>query len=38
MEQGKVEVDEIDLGFCLIHVLIVFLPCEFSDVLKVYRL
>jgi hypothetical protein len=24
MEQGKVEMDEIDFGFCLNHVLIVF--------------
>ncbi len=30
--------DEIDLGFCLIHVLIVVLPCGFLDVLKVYIL
>jgi hypothetical protein len=35
MEQGEVEVDEIDFGFCLIHMLIVFLPCEFLDVLRV---
>jgi len=32
MEQGKVEVDEIELEFCLFHVFIVFLPCGFSDV------
>jgi hypothetical protein len=32
MEQGIVEVDEIDLEFCLFHVFIVFLPCGFSDV------
>jgi hypothetical protein len=38
MEQGKVEVDEIDLGFYLTHLLIVFLPCEFLDVLRIYRL
>jgi hypothetical protein len=35
MEQGKVEVDEIDLGFCLIYVLIVVLPCKFLDALGV---
>jgi hypothetical protein len=38
MEQEKVEADEIDLGFCLIHVFIVFLPCEFSDIIRIYRL
>lgn len=38
MEQEKVEADEIDLGFCLIHVLIVFLPCEFLDIIRRYRL
>lgn len=38
LEQGKVEVDEIDFGFCLIHVLIVFLPYESSDVLRIYKL
>jgi hypothetical protein len=32
MEQRKVEVDEIELEFCLLHVFIVFLPCRFSDV------
>jgi hypothetical protein len=32
MEQKKVEVDEIELEFCLFHVFIVFLPCKFSDV------
>ncbi len=32
------EVDEIDLGFVLIHVLIVVLPCGFSYVLGVYTL
>jgi len=26
------EVDEIELEFCLFHVFIVFLPCRFSDV------
>jgi hypothetical protein len=26
IEEGKVEIDEIDLGFCLIHVLYRVLP------------
>jgi hypothetical protein len=38
LEQGKVEVDEMNLGFCLIHVFIMFMPCGFLDVLGIYRL
>ncbi len=26
-KEGKVEVDELNLGFCLIHVLYIILPC-----------
>jgi hypothetical protein len=33
-----VEIDEIDLRFCLLHVFIIILPCGFSYVLKVYIL
>ncbi len=29
---GKMEVDEIELEFCLFHVFIAFLPCGFLDV------
>ncbi len=36
-EKGKVEVDELDLGLCLIHVLYIILPCGFIELLGVYR-
>jgi hypothetical protein len=36
-EEGKIEVDELDLGFYLIHVLYIILPCEFTKLLGVYR-
>ncbi len=37
MEEGKpIEVDELGLGFCLIHVFNVVLPCEFTNMLGVY--
>jgi len=36
-EEGKVEVDELDLGFCLIHVLYIILPCGFTKLSKVYK-
>jgi hypothetical protein len=36
-EEGKVEVDEIDLGFCLVHVLHIILPCGFVKLLGVYK-
>jgi len=35
-EEGKVEV-ELDLGFCLIHLLYILLPCGFTKLLGVYR-
>jgi len=34
-EEGKVEV-ELDLGFCLIHLLYILLPCKFTKLLGVY--
>jgi hypothetical protein len=37
-EEGKVEVDELDLGFCLICVLYIILPYGFTKLLGVYRL
>ncbi len=36
-EKGKVEVDELDLGLCLIHVLYIILPCGFTKLLGVYK-
>jgi hypothetical protein len=36
-EEGKVEVDELDLGLCLIHVFYIILPCGFIELLGVYR-
>jgi hypothetical protein len=36
-EEGKVEVDKLDLGFCVIHVLYIILPCGFTKLLKVYK-
>jgi hypothetical protein len=35
IEKGKVE---IDLGFCLIHVLYRVLPCGYVDLMHVYRI
>ncbi len=36
-EEGKVEIDELDLGFCLIHVFYIILPYGFTELLGVYR-
>ncbi len=37
IEEGKlVELDELGLGFCLIHVFYGVLPCEFTNMLGVY--
>jgi hypothetical protein len=37
MEEGKlIEVDELGLGFCLIHVFYVVLPWRFTNMLGVY--
>ncbi len=36
-EEGKVEVDKLDLGVCLIHVLYIILPCGFTKLLGVYK-
>jgi len=36
-EEGKVEVDKLNLGFYLIHVLYIILPCGFTKLLKVYK-
>jgi hypothetical protein len=36
-EEGKVEIDELYLGFCLIHVFYIILPCGFIELLGVYK-
>jgi hypothetical protein len=36
-EEGKVELDELYLGFYLIHVLYIILPCGFIELLGVYK-
>jgi hypothetical protein len=36
IEERKVEINEIDLGFCLIHVLYTILPCGYTDLMGVY--
>jgi hypothetical protein len=38
IEEGKVEIDEIDLGFFLIHTLYMVLPCGYIDLTNVYRI
>jgi hypothetical protein len=38
IEKGKVEIDEIDLGFCLIRVFYRVLPCGYTDLMGVYRI
>ncbi len=37
-EKGKVEINKLDLGFCLIHVLYIILLCGFTKLLRVYRI
>jgi hypothetical protein len=36
-EEGQVEMNELNLGFCLIHVLYIILFCGFTKLLGVYR-
>jgi hypothetical protein len=38
IEKGKVGIDEIDLGFCLIHVLYKVLPCGYTYLMGVHRI
>jgi hypothetical protein len=38
IEEGKVEINEIDLGFCLTHVLYMVLPCGYTNLMGVYRI
>jgi hypothetical protein len=37
-EETFVEVYEVDLQFCYVHVLIVVLPCRFKDLYGIYRI
>jgi hypothetical protein len=36
-KEGKVEIYELYLGFYIIHVLYIILPCEFTKLLRVYK-
>jgi len=38
IKERKMEIDEIDLGFCLIHVIYMVLPCGYIDLMGVYRI
>jgi hypothetical protein len=38
IKEGKVKVDEIDLGFCLIHILYIVFPYGYTNILGVYRI
>jgi hypothetical protein len=38
IEKGKVEIDEIDLGFCFIHVLYRLLSCGHTNLMGAYRI
>jgi hypothetical protein len=38
IEERKVEMDEIDLEFCLIHVLYRVLPCGYKDLMGAHRI
>jgi hypothetical protein len=36
--EGKIEVDEINLRFCLIHEFYIIIPCGFIKLLRVYKI
>jgi hypothetical protein len=38
VEEGKMEINEIDMGFCLIHALYMVLPCGYIDLMGAYRI
>jgi hypothetical protein len=38
IEEGKMKIDEIDLGFCLIHVLYMVLPRGYRKIIGAYRI
>jgi hypothetical protein len=37
IKERKVKVHEIDLGFCLIHILYIVFPYGYTNILGVYR-
>jgi hypothetical protein len=37
-KEARVEVNEVDLKFCLLHVFYIIYPCGFNDQLRVYIL
>ncbi len=38
IKERKMQIDEIDLGFCLIHVIYMVLPYGYIDLMGVYRI
>ncbi len=38
IEEGKVEIEKIDLRFCLIHVFYMVLFCGYIDLMGAYRI
>ncbi len=38
IEKRKVEIDEIDVGYCLIHVLYMVLPCGYTNLMGAYKI
>jgi hypothetical protein len=38
IEERKVEINEIDMGFCLIHVLYMVLPCGYTYLMGAHRI
>jgi hypothetical protein len=38
VEETFIEVYEVDLDFCYLHILIVVFPCGFKDFYRIYRL
>ncbi len=38
IKEGKMEIDEINLGFCLIRVLYMVLPCGYTNLMGAYRI
>jgi hypothetical protein len=38
VEETRVEINEVDLGFCLLHVFYIIYPCGFNDQSRIYIL
>ncbi len=38
IKEGKVKIDENDLGFCLIHIIYIVWPCGYTNFLGVYKM